>query len=72
MGSPVINSENVWNIYRELLYRFGYLDNAEFFLEECQVYLNVLDDQVTVLLRPSVHKIVIFFTPRWPNFFLLI
>ena len=35
MGSPAINSENVWNIYRELLYGFEHLDNAENFLEEC-------------------------------------
>jgi hypothetical protein len=45
MGSPVINSENVWNIYRELLHRFEHLDDAENFLEECQVYLNILDEQ---------------------------
>lgn len=46
MGSPSINSDNVWNIYRELLHRFEHLDDAVNFLEECQVYLNILDDQV--------------------------
>ena len=46
MGSPAINSENVWNIYRELLHRFEHLDDAVNFMEECQVYLDVLDNQV--------------------------
>ena len=48
MGSPAINSENVWHIYRELLHRFEHLDDAVNFLEECQVYLNVLDNQVNL------------------------
>ena len=48
MGSPIINSENIWNIYRELIYRFEHLDDAVNFLEECQVYLNVLDDQANL------------------------
>ena len=48
MGSPAINSDNVWNIYWELLHQFECLDNAEKILEECQVYLNVLDDQVNL------------------------
>ena len=46
MGSPAINSENVWNIYRELLHWFEHLDDAVNFMEECQVYLDVLDNQV--------------------------
>ena len=48
MGSPTINSDNVWNIYPELLHRFKHLDDAENFMEECQVYLNILDDQLEV------------------------
>lgn len=48
MGSPTINSDNVWNIYRELLHRFEHLDDAVEFMEECQVYLNILDDQVNL------------------------
>ena len=46
MGSPTINSDNVWNIYCELLHRFEHLDDAVNFMEECQVYLNILDDQI--------------------------
>ena len=45
MGSPVINSENVWDIYCELHYRFEHLDDAVNFIEECQVYLDILDAQ---------------------------
>ena len=46
MGSPVINSENVWDIYCELHYRFEHLDDdAVNFIEEFQFYLDILDAQ---------------------------
>ncbi|KDR77552.1 hypothetical protein GALMADRAFT_65908 [Galerina marginata CBS 339.88] len=45
MGSPTVNSENVWDIYRELVHRFEHLDDAADFNEECQVYLDTLEDQ---------------------------
>jgi len=45
MGSPVINSENVWVVYRELLHRFEHLDDAVDFIEECQIYLRLMDEQ---------------------------
>jgi hypothetical protein len=45
MGSPVVNSENVWDIYCELHHRFEHLDDAVNFIEECQVYLDILDAQ---------------------------
>ena len=34
MGSPVIYSKNVWDIYCELHYRFEHLDDAVNFIEE--------------------------------------
>lgn len=46
MGSPTIDSNNVWNIYCELLHRFEHLDDAVDFIEECNVYLNILDNQI--------------------------
>jgi len=45
MGIPVVNSENVWDIYCELHHRFEHLDDAVNFIEECQVYLDILDAQ---------------------------
>ena len=45
MGSPNINSENIWEIYRELVYCFEHLDDAVDFIEQLQVYLNLLDDE---------------------------
>lgn len=39
MGSPTISSENVWDVYRELLYRFEHLDDAVEFLEQCETYI---------------------------------
>lgn len=48
MGSPNINSENIWEIYRELVYRFEHLDDAVDFIEQLQVYLNLLDDEGNV------------------------
>ena len=51
MGGPAINSENVWSIYHKLrvLHRFEHLDSdAVNFMEECQVYFNVLDDQINL------------------------
>jgi len=44
MGSPDINSENIWEIYRELVYCFEHLDDTVDFIEQLQVYLNLLDD----------------------------
>ncbi len=44
IGSPVVNSENVWDIYRQLIHRFEHLDEAMEFMEECQVFLSIWDD----------------------------
>jgi hypothetical protein len=46
--SPIVDSENVWGIYRELLHQFENLDDAVDFIEECQVYLDILDEQVDI------------------------
>jgi len=48
MGSPDINSENIWEIYRELVYRFEHLDDAVDFIEQLHVYLDLLDDEGNV------------------------
>lgn len=55
MGSPTIKSDNIWEIYRELLHRFEHLDDAVDFLEECLVYLDLIDKQInaTELEPPS-------------------
>ena len=45
MGSPVINSENIWDVYQELLARFERLDDAVDFIEECEIYLAMLEAQ---------------------------
>lgn len=45
MGSPDISSENIWEIYRELVYRFEHLDDAVDFIEQLQVYLDLLGDE---------------------------
>ena len=45
MGSPDLNSENIWEVYRELLDRFGRLDDAVDFIEECEIYLEMLEAQ---------------------------
>ena len=67
MGSPTINSENVWNIYWELLHQFEHLDNAVDFMEECQVYLNFLDNQVNV----DDEAVVVFGSPVWSGYWAL-
>ena len=41
IGSPTVDSESDC----EILQWFKHLDNAVNFLEECQVYLNILDDE---------------------------
>ena len=48
MGSPVVDSENVWGVYRELLHRFEHLDDAVNFIEECQVYLDIQDERANI------------------------
>ncbi|KAH9487316.1 hypothetical protein JR316_0001389 [Psilocybe cubensis] len=45
MESPVLTSENIWEVYSELLYRFENLDNAVDFIEECQVYIEAMELQ---------------------------
>ena len=41
IGSPVVNSEYVWDIiYHKLIYRF-----AMEFMKECQVFLSIWDNQ---------------------------
>jgi len=51
MGSPDINSKNIWEIYRKLVYRFEHLDDAVDFIEQLQVNLDLLDDEVD--MEPS-------------------
>ena len=45
MGSPTLTSENIWEVYRELLARFEQLDDAVDFIEECEIYLAMLEAQ---------------------------
>ena len=45
MGRPNIN---IWEIYRRLVYRFQHLDDTVDFIEQLQVYLNLLDDEGNV------------------------
>lgn len=52
IGSPVVNSENVWDIYRQLIHRFEHLDEAMEFMEECQVFLSIWDDHDEVEIGP--------------------
>lgn len=56
MGSPVVNSENVWDIYCELIYRFEHLDQAVEFMEECQVFLSLCNDQDNNEIAPPDGK----------------
>ena len=43
MESPILTSENIWEVYRELLARFEQLDDAVDFIEECEIYLAMLE-----------------------------
>jgi hypothetical protein len=43
MGSPSVTSENVWDIYRELLFRFEHLDEAIECVEEWEIQLSLTD-----------------------------
>ena len=45
MDCPALNSDNIWDIYQELLSQFEWLDNAADFIEECKIYLAILDAQ---------------------------
>jgi len=46
MGSPAVNSENIWDVYQELLAQFEQLDDAVDFIEECEIYLAMLEAQI--------------------------
>ena len=55
MGSPDINSENIWEIYRELIHHFEHLDEAVDLIEQLQVYLDLDDDDVDMAdIKPPV------------------
>ena len=45
MGSPAVNSEIIWDVYQELLAQFEQLDDAVDFIEECEIYLAMLEAQ---------------------------
>lgn len=47
MGNPIVTSDNIWDVYSELLHRFENLDDAVDFIEECQVYLQAMDIQTS-------------------------
>ncbi|PPQ83249.1 hypothetical protein CVT24_001149 [Panaeolus cyanescens] len=44
MGRPVLTTENVWDVYRELLHRFEHLDDAADFVDCWEVYYMMLTD----------------------------
>ena len=46
MRSPAVNSENIWDVYQELLVRFEQLDDAVDFIEEYEIYLAMLEAQM--------------------------
>ena len=43
MGSPSATSENVWDIYHELLFQFEHLDEAIDCVEEWEIQLSLTD-----------------------------
>ena len=51
MGSPDINCENIWEIYRELIHRFEHLNEAVGFIEQLQVYLDLLTTLIWWILN---------------------
>lgn len=48
MGSPSVKSNNIWQIYRELLHRFENLDEAVTLLEKCQAYFDLINEEVNL------------------------
>jgi len=43
MGSPVISWQNVWDIYKELLFRFEHLDKATDCILAWEIQVNLMD-----------------------------
>jgi hypothetical protein len=52
MGSPDINSESIWKIYCKLIHHFEHLDEVVDFIEQLQVYLDLLDGINMVAIEP--------------------
>jgi len=44
MGSPVISWKNVWDVYKELLFRFEHLDEATDCIEAWEIQVNLMDE----------------------------
>ena len=44
LGSQEISWDNVWDIYRDLLFRFEQLDEIEDIVEEWETQVNLMDD----------------------------
>jgi len=43
MGCPVISWQNVWDVYKELLFRFEHLDEATDCIEAWEIQVNLMD-----------------------------
>jgi hypothetical protein len=43
MGSPVISWKNIWDIYKELLFRFEHLDEATDCIKAWEVQVSLMD-----------------------------
>ena len=64
MGSPVINSKNVWDIYCKLHYGFEHLDDAVNFIENDKFTLTSSMHKTTWMMQQN-HHLEESFTEGW-------